>query len=88
MPAYKFGVGEIVAVKPDIMRNLPGGRYQVTRQLPESAGEIEYRVKSANEPHERVVRQRDLTKVPAVENTTANEPSMIQGRHIAVPSRD
>jgi len=79
MPAHKFQVGEVVVVKSDIMRNLPGGRYEITRQLPESAGEFEYRVKSANEPHERVVQQRDLTKAPAVEYTTPGERPMTEG---------
>jgi len=32
--------------------------------LPEREGEFEYRVKSANEPHERVVRESDLSDVP------------------------
>jgi hypothetical protein len=39
-----------------------GGVYEVTKKLPESAGEYEYRIKSINELHERVVRESDLEK--------------------------
>ena len=34
----------------------------VTKQLPESHGEFEYRIKSMDEVHERVVRESELTK--------------------------
>jgi hypothetical protein len=34
--------------------------YDVTRQLPERNGEFEYRVKSRNEPHERIVKESEL----------------------------
>ena len=36
----------------------------VTKKLPERDGEFEYRVKSANELHERVVREGELSDVP------------------------
>jgi hypothetical protein len=49
MSAYKFKIGEIVALRPAISRNLPGGAYEVIGQLPETGGEHEYRIKSANE---------------------------------------
>jgi len=39
---------------------MPGGAYIVTRKLPERDGEHEYRVKHADEPHERVVRESEL----------------------------
>ena len=38
----------------------PGGACVITRRLPERDGEFEYRVKSANEPHERVVGESQL----------------------------
>jgi hypothetical protein len=34
----------------------------VTKQLPENRGEFEYRTKSVEEVHERVVRESELTK--------------------------
>jgi hypothetical protein len=54
MPTHKFRIGQLVQLAPAISRNVPGGSYEVTRQLPESSGEFEYRIKSVNEPHERV----------------------------------
>jgi hypothetical protein len=60
MPAHKFRVGEIVRVS--LSRNVPGGSYEVIKQLPERSGEFEYRIKSMNEPHERVVRESELRK--------------------------
>ena len=55
MPAHKFQVGEIVHVSPS--RDVPGGSYQVIKQLPEINGQFQYRIKSVKEPHERVVRE-------------------------------
>ena len=36
------------------------GDYQIVRQLPDSAGEFHYRIKSSREAHERVVKESDL----------------------------
>jgi len=62
MPSHKFHVGESVTVLPAISRNVPGGVYEVTKQLPHNGREFEYRIKSANEEHERVARESELTK--------------------------
>jgi hypothetical protein len=51
-----------VRVKPAFSRNVPGGAYEVTKQLPHNGREFEYRIKSANEDHERVARESELTK--------------------------
>jgi hypothetical protein len=32
--------------------------------MPERDGEFQYRVKSVNEPHERVVRESEMSDVP------------------------
>jgi len=56
-------VSVILPLAPAISRNVPGGSYEVTKQLPESSGEFEYRIKSVNEPHERVVRESELRGV-------------------------
>jgi hypothetical protein len=63
MPAHKFWVGQLVQLAPAISRNVLGGAYEVTKQLPESGDEFEYRIKSKNEPHERVVRESELQGV-------------------------
>jgi hypothetical protein len=57
MPSYKFQIGETVYVRPAISSNVPGGAYEVTKQLPHNGSEFEYRIKIANEEHERVVRK-------------------------------
>jgi len=62
MPSHKFQIGETVYVRPAISRNVPGGAYAVTKQLPHNGREFEYRIKSASEGHERVVRESELTK--------------------------
>ena len=34
----------------------------VTMQLPERDGEFEYRIRSPDEPHERIARERELRR--------------------------
>ena len=58
----KFKVGEIVTIRPALNRNVPGGIYEVIKELPENRGEFEYRIKSTKEPHERVARESELTR--------------------------
>ena len=62
MPDHKFHIGEFVELMPSVTRSAPRGVYVVTKPLPESAGEYEYRIKSVNEPHERVARESELSK--------------------------
>ena len=60
MPTYRFKIGETVFVEAARHLNFPGGAYVVTAKLPERDGEFEYRVRSSDEPHERVVRESQL----------------------------
>ena len=62
MSSHKFRIGEIVYLAPVISRNVPGGAYEVTKQLPHNGREFQYQIKSANEEHERVARESELTK--------------------------
>jgi hypothetical protein len=62
MPSHKFHIGETVYVRPAMIRNVPGGAYEVTKQLPHNGREFEYHIKSVNERHERVVGEGELTK--------------------------
>jgi hypothetical protein len=57
MPTHRFHVGELVQLIPSISRNVPDGSFEIAKQLP---GEFEYRIKSMNEPHERVARESEL----------------------------
>jgi hypothetical protein len=56
MPTHKFHVGQIVQLNPAVNRNIPGGVYEVTKPLPESNGEFEYRIKSVNEPESELTK--------------------------------
>jgi hypothetical protein len=58
---YKFKIGDIVAINPAIGRFVPGGVFEVVKQLP-GGTEPEYRIRSANEPHERMARESELIK--------------------------
>jgi hypothetical protein len=62
MPTYKFQIGQTVFLNPYL--NVPGGAFTVIEKVPERDGEFEYRVRGANEPYERVVRESDLGDVP------------------------
>ncbi len=64
MPIHKFKIGQTVFLSPSFGLNIPGGTYIITKKLPERDGEFLYQVKSAREPHERVVRESELSDVP------------------------
>ena len=58
---HKFKVGDIVTIRPAISRFVPNDAFEVVKQLP-GGSEPEYRIKSANEPHERVARESELIR--------------------------
>ena len=60
MSTHKFRLGQVGQLAPAISRNVLGGSYEITKRLPESGREFEYRIKSVNEPHERVVWESEL----------------------------
>ena len=64
MLTYKFQVGQTVFIVPSLFRGSPTGKYIVTKKLPESDGELEYCVRSAGEPYERVVGESELGELP------------------------
>jgi len=61
MSPHRCKIGDIVYLRPAVSRNVPGGVFEIIRQLP-GTSEPEYRIKSANEPHERVARESELSK--------------------------
>ena len=63
LPNHKFNISQTVFLSPALTRNVPGGSYFVTKKLPIQNGEFEYRIKSINEPFERVVRESELRSV-------------------------
>jgi hypothetical protein len=63
MLSHKFRIGQRVEFNPASSRNVPGGSYEIKKRLPENGGEFEYRIKSVDEPHERLVRESELRRV-------------------------
>jgi hypothetical protein len=59
---HRFRPGQTVRVRRGLPnRSAAEGDYKVIRPLPESGGgELEYRVKSAREAYERVVKESDI----------------------------
>lgn len=62
MKAHKFAVGQTVRFLPDARSSASlRGLYKVVRLLPAEANDHQYRVKSALDGHERVVRESQLS---------------------------
>lgn len=59
MDQHKYKVGQRVEF---LDRTLPAasGTYEIVRLLPSDGGELQYRIKSEREAHERVVREDQL----------------------------
>jgi hypothetical protein len=54
----QFRSGQTVRLSRSLLHKSPaGGEYKIIRLLPDDGGEQQYRVKSAREPHERVVKR-------------------------------
>lgn len=61
MMAHRFRLGQRVRFSRGYpYRNAAVGSYEVIRQLPRAEGEYQYRIKSAQEQHERVVKESEL----------------------------
>ena len=61
MAYHKIRPGQRVTLAANVInRRAIGGSYVVTKELPERDGEFEYRIRSASESHERVVRESEL----------------------------
>jgi hypothetical protein len=60
----QFHAGETVRLVRRLgLRFAADGEFKIVRPLPDdSGGEIQSRIKSAPEPHERVVKESDLQK--------------------------
>ncbi len=61
---HRFRVGQKVLLSRAYpLRMATGATYEIVRQLPDSAGEFHYRIKSTREPHERVAKESELEKI-------------------------
>jgi hypothetical protein len=65
MAFHRYAVGQTVYLTPDRFDRSAArkGRFVVTRLLPESQGDYQYRVKSVSDAHERVAHERELQKI-------------------------
>jgi hypothetical protein len=61
MLTYKFHVGQTVYFAAAIRSFRPGGSYEVTKRFPDRNGQLEYRIKGAHEPHERIATEDELS---------------------------
>jgi len=61
--SHKFAVGQIVHFAPSSIQNAISGNCEVRHLMPASGFQVEprYRIKNAEERHERVVTESDLT---------------------------
>ena len=62
MPEHKFKIGQTVNYRSAFDRDETIGVYTVTRLLPPEGGEYQYRIKNADELHERVVKESQLNR--------------------------
>jgi hypothetical protein len=60
VPSHKFKIGQTVFLRPRLELNVRGGSYIIIERLPLRDGNFEYRVKSINESHERVVSESQM----------------------------
>jgi hypothetical protein len=61
--SHRFRPGQSVRFcHGSLYRDAAGGSYEVIRQLPQDDGDYQYRIKSAREQHERVVKERELER--------------------------
>ena len=57
MSGHKFKIGQLVYY---LGREGASGVYQVTQLLPPEGEAFQYRIKNANEPHERMAKEHEL----------------------------
>ena len=68
---HKFKIGQTVDLIPSISRSAANGHYQIVSLRP-ADGEIpRYRIKSRNEPYERVVAENELALPPELKFDSA-----------------
>jgi hypothetical protein len=58
----RFHTGQSVRLVRSSLRSAADGEFKIVRPLPEDGGEAQYRIKSVREPHERVVKESDLSR--------------------------
>jgi hypothetical protein len=56
--SHRFKVGQTVIYTPGVSRR--SGVFTIMRRLPPEGGDNQYRIKSADEPFDRVVKESEL----------------------------
>lgn len=60
---HKFKVGQsVLYTSGPYGRGAASGVYKITQLLPSEGDDCQYRIKSSNEPHERVVKESELNR--------------------------
>jgi hypothetical protein len=60
---HRFAIGTMVHLhRVGPLRNAVPGPYEVLETLPERDGELQYRIKSAREPYQRVMGEGELER--------------------------
>jgi hypothetical protein len=57
---HKFRVGDVVEARASLFRPTPPGPYEVVCLLPPEGTSNQYRLKSLENGHERIVREEDI----------------------------
>lgn len=57
---HRYNIGQTVRFIPGAHERQWGGDFKVVARLPEERGEFQYRIKSAKDAHERVVRESQI----------------------------
>lgn len=57
---HRFKVGQMVEILPTTLRATVAGQYEIIRLVPCDSNDPQYRLKSLNEKHERVLPEREL----------------------------
>jgi hypothetical protein len=58
-----YDVGQMVRFMPGTHERAYGGLFEVVARLPEERGERQYRVKSAKDNHQRIVRESQINSI-------------------------
>jgi hypothetical protein len=66
---HKYRVGQLVKLQASRLANRTGARvYEVVRLLPESNGELGYRIKGTTDLNERAVGEHEITPTSPADN--------------------
>ena len=59
---HRFKVGQTISYIPHFGAGAAKSAYKITQLLPPEGGDFQYRIKSADEPYERVAKESQLDR--------------------------